>query len=159
MACELLWIGTARRSPRGRHLVRLQSHDLPRPATALTRLVPPLPAEALEAGKRLAAAHGCVVAISGAEDLVTDGTRVLCVANGVPLLQQITATGCSGVCVCEGWGEEKVCQGVLLLQQITATGCSGAGQAAAAGARCGGVRVSQRGRARQLAYLAAAQAL
>lgn len=27
---------------------------------------------------------------------VTDGTRVLRAANGVPLLQQITATGCSG---------------------------------------------------------------
>ena len=29
---------------------------------------------------------------------VTDGRRVLRAANGVPMLQQITATGCSGGC-------------------------------------------------------------
>ncbi|KAL4857090.1 Hydroxyethylthiazole kinase [Chlorella vulgaris] len=52
--------------------------------------------EALAAAKQLAAQHGCVVAVSGAEDLVTDGRRVLRVANGVPMLQQITASGCSG---------------------------------------------------------------
>lgn len=51
--------------------------------------------EALAAAKQLAAQHGCVVAVSGAEDLVTDGRRVLRVANGVPMLQQITASGCS----------------------------------------------------------------
>ena len=53
-------------------------------------------AEALDAAKQIARQHGCVVAISGAEDLVTDGSRLLKVSNGVPLLQQITATGCSG---------------------------------------------------------------
>ncbi|KAL4420339.1 hypothetical protein ABPG77_006146 [Micractinium sp. CCAP 211/92] len=51
--------------------------------------------EALTAAKQLARQHGCVVAVSGAEDLVTDGACVLKVANGVPMLQQITATGCS----------------------------------------------------------------
>ncbi|PSC74808.1 Hydroxyethylthiazole kinase isoform A [Micractinium conductrix] len=51
--------------------------------------------DALHAAQALARQHGCVVAVSGAEDLVTDGSRVLRVANGVPLLQQITATGCS----------------------------------------------------------------
>ncbi|EFN53626.1 hypothetical protein CHLNCDRAFT_53510 [Chlorella variabilis] len=50
-------------------------------------------AHALGAAKQLAARHGCVVAVSGAEDLVTDGSRVVRVANGVPLLQQVTATG------------------------------------------------------------------
>jgi hypothetical protein len=66
-------------------------------------LLCPLPchaAEALEAGKQLARQHGCIVGISGAVDLVTDGTRVLRAANGVPLLQQITATGCSGARQC-----------------------------------------------------------
>ncbi|GAB4815839.1 hypothetical protein N2152v2_002885 [Parachlorella kessleri] len=51
--------------------------------------------EALEAGQALATEFGCVVGISGAVDLVTDGRRVLHVANGVPMLQQITASGCS----------------------------------------------------------------
>ena len=34
-----------------------------------------LPAEALEAGKQIAREHGCIVAISGAEDLVSNETR------------------------------------------------------------------------------------
>jgi hydroxyethylthiazole kinase len=71
------------------------------PLIASAASLPPLPhddatAEALAAAKQLAAQHGCVVAVSGAEDLVTDGRRVLRVANGVPMLQQITASGCSG---------------------------------------------------------------
>lgn len=67
----------------------------------------PAPAEALGAAQQLAAAHGCIVAVSGPEDLVTDGRRVLRACNGVPLLQQITATGCSGAGV--GRLEAKAC--------------------------------------------------
>ena len=51
--------------------------------------------EALEAAKALARDHGCVVAVSGAVDLVTDGARVLGVRNGTPVLTAITAAGCS----------------------------------------------------------------
>jgi hydroxyethylthiazole kinase len=35
------------------------------------------------------------VAVSGAVDLVTDGSAVLGVSNGVEMLTRITATGCS----------------------------------------------------------------
>jgi len=49
----------------------------------------------LEAGKQLAKRYGNVVAISGKEDLVTDGERVIGVDNGVTMLAKITATGCS----------------------------------------------------------------
>ncbi|KAI8474542.1 MAG: THI10f [Monoraphidium minutum] len=51
--------------------------------------------EALGAAKALARRCGCIVAVSGATDLVTDGTRVVGVSNGVPLLTRVTATGCS----------------------------------------------------------------
>ncbi|GAQ81662.1 hydroxyethylthiazole kinase family protein [Klebsormidium nitens] len=51
--------------------------------------------DALSAAKQLATACGSVVAVSGAIDLITDGRRVLRVANGDPLLQKVTATGCS----------------------------------------------------------------
>ncbi|GMH39913.1 hypothetical protein BSKO_07817 [Bryopsis sp. KO-2023] len=51
--------------------------------------------EALDLGQQLAKDVGCIVAISGAEDLVTDGETVVRVANGVPMLQKVTATGCS----------------------------------------------------------------
>ncbi|CAH9137285.1 unnamed protein product [Cuscuta epithymum] len=51
--------------------------------------------DALEAAKSLAQSSGSIVAVSGAIDFVTDGKRVVGVQNGVPLLQKITATGCS----------------------------------------------------------------
>lgn len=45
---------------------------------------------ALELGQRLQA----TVAITGAVDYISDGTRVLAVANGHPLLTAVTGTGC-----------------------------------------------------------------
>lgn len=43
----------------------------------------------------LARTSGSVIAVSGAIDIVTDGKRVIGVQNGVPMLQKITASGCS----------------------------------------------------------------
>lgn len=51
--------------------------------------------DALEAAKELARKAQCIVAVSGAVDLITDGKRVLGVSNGVALMQRITATGCA----------------------------------------------------------------
>ncbi|KAL8122005.1 hydroxyethylthiazole kinase [Apium graveolens] len=51
--------------------------------------------DAIEAAKSLAEANGCIVAVSGAVDIVTDGKRVVGARNGVAMLQKITATGCS----------------------------------------------------------------
>lgn len=51
--------------------------------------------DAIEAAKSLAKASGCIVAVSGAVDIVTDGKKVVGAQNGVPMLQKITATGCS----------------------------------------------------------------
>ena len=51
--------------------------------------------EAIESAKALARSTGAVVAISGAVDIVTDGERVVGAHNGVPMMQKITATGCS----------------------------------------------------------------
>src|SRR5262245_21928499 len=49
------------------------------------------PAElALEAAKRI----GCVVAVTGPVDHVSDGERVLAVANGHPMLATVSGTGC-----------------------------------------------------------------
>lgn len=54
------------------------------------------PSEAVApVARALAARFGCVVAVSGAVDVVTDGTTTLLVRNGHPLLQKVTATGCS----------------------------------------------------------------
>lgn len=51
--------------------------------------------DAVEAAKSLAEASGAIVAVSGAVDIVTDGERVVGAHNGVPMMQRITATGCS----------------------------------------------------------------
>ncbi|HXD46979.1 MAG TPA: hydroxyethylthiazole kinase [Pseudolabrys sp.] len=54
-------------------------------------------AEATRAGAMAyARATGVVVALSGADDLVTDGTRAVAIANGHPLMAKVTAMGCAG---------------------------------------------------------------
>jgi len=50
---------------------------------------------AATAATALAEAHGGVVAVSGAVDLVTDGVRTVRIANGDPLLTRVTGGGCA----------------------------------------------------------------
>jgi len=38
--------------------------------------------------------YGCVVAVTGAVDVISDGKRVLRIANGHPMLSALTGTGC-----------------------------------------------------------------
>ena len=45
--------------------------------------------------KALAKECKCVVVVTGADDYVMDGSRVITVSNGDPVLQKITAAGCS----------------------------------------------------------------
>ena len=52
-----------------------------------------LPARAAMASA-LARKHHCVVAMSGAWDVLTDGNRVVICKRGVPQMSQITGTGC-----------------------------------------------------------------
>ncbi len=51
-------------------------------------------ADAVFIAKELAARLGCIVAITGATDVVSDGGRTLCIRNGHPMLGRITGTGC-----------------------------------------------------------------
>jgi len=52
-------------------------------------------ADALEAAVALARASGAVVAVTGAIDYITDGARVIRLANGAPMMARVTALGCS----------------------------------------------------------------
>jgi len=52
-------------------------------------------AEAEQAARVLALSLHTTLAITGAEDLVTDGTRVARVSNGHPLMGRVTGTGCT----------------------------------------------------------------
>lgn len=44
--------------------------------------------------KTVAQKYGCVAAITGAVDVITDGTRLVKLANGHPMLSKVTGTGC-----------------------------------------------------------------
>jgi hydroxyethylthiazole kinase len=50
---------------------------------------------ALEAAQKLSAAHGCVVSVSGAVDVIASGGDVARVRNGVPLMTRVTGMGCT----------------------------------------------------------------
>jgi hydroxyethylthiazole kinase len=51
--------------------------------------------EASGVARELARGLGCVVAVTGATDYVTDGTRTLAVAHGHPMMTRVTALGCA----------------------------------------------------------------
>lgn len=51
--------------------------------------------EAEAAAVSLARRLDCAVCVSGAEDIVTDGTRLARVANGHPLMPLVTGLGCT----------------------------------------------------------------
>ena len=50
--------------------------------------------EIVAAAGAIARQHACIVAISGEKDIITDGTRMFRVANGVPLMTRVTGLGC-----------------------------------------------------------------
>ncbi|HVJ20092.1 MAG TPA: hydroxyethylthiazole kinase [Polyangiaceae bacterium] len=51
--------------------------------------------ESLDAAAQLSRAHGCVVSVSGATDLIVSDAKVARVRNGVPLMTRVTGTGCT----------------------------------------------------------------
>jgi hydroxyethylthiazole kinase len=51
--------------------------------------------EALDFVVSLARHQGCTVVATGAVDIVTDGERIVKLANGSPLMTQVTALGCA----------------------------------------------------------------
>jgi hydroxyethylthiazole kinase len=53
-----------------------------------------------EVARSLARKYGCVVAATGNVDVVTDGTRLVRLHNGVELLKKITGAGCMAGALC-----------------------------------------------------------
>lgn len=51
--------------------------------------------DAVAVAKAVAGKLGCIAAITGAVDTVSDGKRVLQVQNGHPMLSKVTGTGCT----------------------------------------------------------------
>ncbi len=50
--------------------------------------------DAIQVAKNLADKWNCVVTITGAVDVVTNGKETICIENGHPMLSTITGTGC-----------------------------------------------------------------
>jgi len=48
----------------------------------------------VDSARELALSRNFIVAVSGVEDLVTDGKRVIRIANGVPQMTMVTGLGC-----------------------------------------------------------------
>ena len=55
---------------------------------------------ATESAVKLAKEHQCVVVVSGENDIVTDGKRIVSVANGIPMMGKISGTGCMSAPCC-----------------------------------------------------------
>ncbi|PIY49958.1 MAG: hydroxyethylthiazole kinase, partial [Armatimonadetes bacterium CG_4_10_14_3_um_filter_66_18] len=55
--------------------------------------------DAADAARQLAKAYGCAVAVSGAEDFITDGTTDLLLPGGHPLMPRVTGLGCTATAV------------------------------------------------------------
>lgn len=56
--------------------------------------LPPAAREAIDVATALARRTGAVVAVTGAVDIVSDGTRSYAVYNGHPMMSRITGSGC-----------------------------------------------------------------
>lgn len=56
--------------------------------------------KALEAANLLADRYGCVVCISGATDIVTDGERVVMIGGGTEMATKVTGMGCTASALC-----------------------------------------------------------
>ena len=56
-------------------------------------------AAALDAASDLARRTGAAIAVTGATDYITDGTRVVTVANGDPLMTRVTGLGCTATAI------------------------------------------------------------
>ena len=78
------------------------------------------PKAALEAARDLARRYRTTVAVSGAVDHLTDGERVVRIANGHPLLTQVTGVGCALGALMAGFAG-IVDDGLLAAAAATAT--------------------------------------
>jgi hydroxyethylthiazole kinase len=55
---------------------------------------------AVDAARHLSRTHGCVACVSGATDYVVDGTELIAIRNGHPLMPRVTGLGCAASALC-----------------------------------------------------------
>jgi hydroxyethylthiazole kinase len=82
-------------------------------------------ADALQAAQSLAREQSTVVVVTGAEDVVTDGTRTAVVHGGDPRMPMVTALGCSAtalVAACCGVGADPFDASVTAMAMLASAG-------------------------------------
>lgn len=84
-----------------------------------------------DAARMIATAAGCVVAVTGEADYVTDGTKAVRIRGGSPLMPKVTATGCSLSALCAAYAAvvEPFDAAVAALAHFAAAGEIAAGRA------------------------------
>jgi hydroxyethylthiazole kinase len=81
--------------------------------------------QAGDAASRFAKSHACSVALTGHVDIVADGARRVTIANGDPLMGQVTAMGCAGsALVCAALAVERD-PWLATIAALTALGVAG----------------------------------
>ncbi len=91
---------------------------------------------ALPAAEELAARRGCVVVVSGARDLVTDGRATWLVHGGHAMMQKVTGLGCTAsalVAACAGVADSLPAAGVAGMAIMSAAGGIAAAKSAGPG--------------------------
>jgi hydroxyethylthiazole kinase len=48
----------------------------------------------IESAKKISLEKNCIIAISGKDDIITDGKKTFCVSNGQPIMTRVTGIGC-----------------------------------------------------------------
>lgn len=78
-----------------------QYHHTQHPQTATGHGVDSIDSSenALDAAKKLALIYKTIVSISGQTDYITNGTEVIAIRNGQPLLTKVTGSGCAATAI------------------------------------------------------------
>ncbi len=72
-----------------------------------------------------AASSGCVVAITGAIDIVADGSRAVALFNGSPMQGRITGAGCMLSCLCGAFAAVTDDTLITIMAAVAAMGVAG----------------------------------
>jgi hydroxyethylthiazole kinase len=86
---------------------------------------------------RLASAYGCAVAVTGAVDVVSDGSRTALVSNGHPLMGKVVGTGCMSSVMVGSFAAVQEDAFVAAAGALTAFGVAGEIAAEASGDKPG----------------------
>ncbi len=94
-------------------------------------------ADSVEVAGKLAASEKCTVAITGKEDVVSDGERVAIVRNGDAMLGTVTGTGCMSTTVVAGFAAVQSDRFLAAIGALVTFGLAGEDAAAKSAANPG----------------------